>query len=122
MVPLPTPPGPDTTMMRGGGPLGVDCDAGGSAKLLAQGLTLLLAEALDPAVLGDADLLHQPTGLDLPDAREGLEEGDDLEATDGVVRVGPVQGLVQGERAHLELLLHHGEGLTGLGRLLQRGF
>ena len=80
-------------MMRGGGPLGVDCDAGGSAKLLAQGLTLLLAEALDPAVLGDADLLHQPAGLNLAHSGQGFEEGDHLEATDGIVRVGPVEGL-----------------------------
>ena len=85
-------------------------------------LALLVAEALDPAVLGDADLLHEAAGLDLAHAGEGLEEGDHLEPTDGVLRVGPVEGLVQGQRAHLELLLGHGEGLTGLGRLLQRCF
>ena len=40
----------------------MDCDAGGSAELLEQRLALLLAEALDPAGLADADLLHQCGG------------------------------------------------------------
>jgi len=43
-------------MTRGELPLDVGAGVGcGSAKLLTQGLALLIAEALDPAVLGDAD-------------------------------------------------------------------
>ena len=72
-------------------PLG-DCDAGGSAELLEQRLALLGAEALDPAGLADADLLHRAAGLDLADAGQGLEHGDDLQLADDVVACRPGRG------------------------------
>src|SRR5512139_1269075 len=95
-VPFPTPPGPEMTMIRGR-------PSGG--ELVEQPLALLGAEAADPAGVRDPDLLHRAAGLHLPDAREGLEDGDDLHLADDVVALGLVEQLPERGGAHLELLL-----------------
>ena len=113
MVPLPTPPGPDTTMMRGGAPgLGRAHPSG-----LEQRLTLLHAEALDAPVVGDADLLHDLAGLDLAHAGQRFEQGDDLELAD----VGVVGGQRFGERHRsvLQPRLDHSTSSAGLSSLRQ---
>src|SRR4051794_3068160 len=63
-VPLPTPPGPEMTTINDG-------RASGSEDL-EEGLLLLLAEAAHAAGVGDPDLLHRATRLDLAHAGEGL--------------------------------------------------
>ena len=85
-------------MVSGGTPGGVRAHPSG---IVEQGLSLLGAEALDPAVVGDADVLHDPAGLDLADAREGLEQREDLQLAD--VGVIGSQGLGQRQRVVLQL-------------------
>ena len=115
MVPLPTPPGPDTTMMSGGCPGAGDVTQ--SRAGFEQRLALLRAEALDPAVVGDADLLHDLAGLDLAPAGQRFEQRDDLELAD----VGVVGGEGVGERHRVVLQprLDLGPGRTGFGGLRQ---
>ena len=77
------------------------------------------AEALHPAVVGDADLLHDLAGLDLADAGQRLEQRDDLELADGGV-VGR-QRFGERQRADLQPGLDLGAGSAGLGGLRQCG-
>ena len=93
--------------MATGGPVG------SLAELVEQGGLLLLAEALDPTVVGDADLVHDLAGLDLAHAGQGLEQRDDLELADGVLGGG--ERLCQRERADLQLVLDLGTSGTGFG-------
>src|SRR5690606_13101069 len=92
------------------------CSAG---EGLEQRLALLLAQALDPARVGDADLLHRPPGADLAHAGERLEDRDDLHLPDRVVALGLAEEVPQGQGPHLELLLQLGTGTTGFGGLGQ---
>src|SRR5689334_19859579 len=98
MVPLPTPPGPETMTTRedGFGAEGTGAWSSGSlfirraaarslTQLFEQGALLLGAQALDTTVVGDADVFHHLAGLDLADAGEGLEQRHDLELADGRV-------------------------------------
>src|SRR4051812_6701385 len=65
IVPLPTPPGPERTTIPAFGSV--------LAQLLEEPLALLPPEALPPPRLADADLLHQPPGLDLAESRKRLQ-------------------------------------------------
>src|SRR6478672_10573947 len=63
-VPLPTPPGPEMTMIRVVAP----CGSGVARERLEQRDTLLGAQTPDAARLADADLFDRATRLDLADA------------------------------------------------------
>ena len=78
---------------------------------------LLGAEPLDTAVVGDLDVLHDLAGLDLADAGQRLEQGDDLELADVDVVGG--QRVGQCHRAHLEPGLDLGACGAGLCGLCQ---
>src|SRR5579871_4600076 len=95
--------------------------SGAGGSFLEQGVALIGAEPLYPARVGDADLLHQPTGLDLAQPGERLQHGKHLHLPDDVVAVGLVEHLTEGDRAHLQLVLDLGPLAPGGGRLLQGG-
>src|SRR5690606_36469608 len=104
MMPLPTPPGPETTMI-----------SRVSAKLVKQGGTLLRTETLDASVLGDTDLLHDAPRLHLAHTGQGFQQRDHLQlAHVGVVRV---ERRFQAHRAHLEPGLDLGPSGARLGGL-----
>src|SRR3954451_1701570 len=118
MVPFPTPPGPETTMISGSS--GVTSAAVALlGELIQQRLLLLRTEALDAAVVGDADVFHDLAGLDLADARQGLEQGDDLQLADGGVGGGERFG--KGDGAELELILQLCPRRPSFGSLRQCG-
>ena len=80
-VPLPTPPGPEMTMIRGVSPA-------------ARGATGAAAgpRPSHPAGLADPDLLHGAAGLDLADAGERFEQREHLQLADDVVACRPAPG------------------------------
>src|SRR5687768_15454776 len=98
MVFLPAPPGPDNTKMLMG-----PADPSRPAELelgeaLEQLLALVLAEALHPAGVADADLLHEAAGLDLAHAGKRFQHGHDLHLADHLVALALVEQLAQGDR------------------------
>jgi len=98
-VPLPTPPGPQTTRIR------VGC-------CLEQRFALLGSEALEPAGLTYADVLHQAAGLDFAGARECLENRQHLHLADDLVRLRFDQQLAQGNSTTLQVVLYLGAFAT----------
>ena len=79
---------------------------------------LVLAQALEPAILGDADLGHELLGLDLAPARERLDELGNLDlAHDRVVALR--ERLLGRDLAGLDLCAELAASLAGLGGLLE---
>src|SRR4051794_40378902 len=118
MVPLPTPPGPEmTTITRTPLPARAGRSARGDG--VEQLLALVGAEALHAAGLADLALLEQAAGLDLPEAGQGLEHGEDLHLADRVVAGGLLEQLGKRHRAHLQALLELGARLAGSASLLE---
>src|SRR4051812_37820705 len=95
MLPFPVPDGAAMTTIR----------PASAVERPQQRGALLGAEAPKAPGLADPDLLHEPPGLDLAEAGEGLEDGKHLHLADDLVPVGLVEQLAQGDGAHLELLL-----------------
>src|SRR2546423_5090164 len=105
---------------RGRAPALAEQPGSGLPELVEQLPALLIPETLDPARLADADLVHQPAGLHLPETGQRFEDGEDLHLADDLVALGLVEELLEGERTHLELLLQLGALATGGGRLVER--
>src|SRR5690606_13781339 len=135
-VPFPTAVGPARTVRRAG-PDRVDGEAGSaapsgacgvgsdgcaemSAKPLDEGRGLVGAEAADTTCLGDPDLLHDRPSLHLTHAGQRLQQRDDLELADHVVRLAALDDLLQGALGVLEPVLHLGADPPGLRGLLER--
>jgi hypothetical protein len=85
-----------------------------------QSRPLLISEAAQPPAVGDADLVHHAAGLDLADAREGLDDRQGLGLADDVVAIGQVEHLAQLDRTHLQALLELGADTPGVGGLFER--
>src|SRR3954469_19968923 len=118
IVPLPTPPGPEMTMMSESAVPSLPAMAS-LAELIEQGLLLHLAEPLYPAVVSDPDVFHDLARLDLADTRQGLEQRDDFEFAHGdAVRC---QRLANGDGTVLQLVLQFSSGGAGLSSLGQSG-
>src|SRR5690606_34877141 len=96
---------------------------GSLGEVVDELLRLVGAQTADLAGRGDADLLHDLGGLDLADARQGLEEGGDAQAADDLVRLGLLQHLLNLLAAVAGAVLQAGlDGralTTRLGGLLQ---
>src|SRR6478609_2137287 len=129
-VPFPTAVGPARTVRRGAGddsasPSADDADGSDgcaemSAKPLDEGRGLVGTEAADTTCLGDPDLLHDRASLHLTHAGQRLEQRDDLELADHVVRLPALDDLLQRTLRVLQPVLHLGADPAGLGSLLER--
>ena len=78
---------------------------GSSLEVSEQSLALVGAQAPDPAVLADLEILHDPAGLDLANAGQRFQDGDDLQLGDRVIVFTLGDQLAEAQRAGLELLL-----------------
>src|SRR4029079_3770777 len=118
IVPLPTPPGPERTMMSESAVPSLTAMAS-LAELIEQCLLLHCAETLDAAVVGDSDVFHDLARLHLADARQGLEQRHDLELADGdAVRC---ESLTDRHGSVLQLVLQFSTCSAGLSSLGQSG-
>ena len=75
-MPFPAPPGPERTRIRT------------SRCASSSALALVGPETLEPTALADPHRLHEPTGLDLPEAGKRLEHREHLHLADGLVLFG----------------------------------
>src|SRR6476619_3590966 len=118
IVPLPTPPGPEMTMTSESAVPSLPAMAS-LAELIEQRLLLHSAETLDATIVGDPDVFHDLSSLDLADAGKGFEQGHDLELADGdALRC---ESLSDGHRTVLQLVLQFSASGAGLGGLGQSG-
>src|SRR5580704_3158893 len=100
-VPLPTPPGPMRTAMKG--------SADKSSK---QFCALLRPETPDPAGLGDRRVVHDSFGLHFSDRRERADEVVGAHLGHALLACRQLEELFQRQLARLHLSLHLGASST----------
>src|ERR1700689_4348291 len=108
-VPLPTPPGPMRTAMKG------SADKG-SKKFCA----LLGTESPDPAGLGDGRVVHDSFGLHLADGGQRADEVVGAHLGHALFARGQVEELLERQLARLHLALHFGPSTTVRHRQTRR--
>ncbi len=106
IVPFPTPPGPETTMISG------------LPKLLEERRPLLRTKALNTAIVGNANVFHDSASFDFADAGKRFEHRDDFQLAH--VAVVGVERLAEADRTHFEPSLDVGTRRARLGRLGER--
>src|SRR5208282_1981351 len=72
---------------------------------LEERFALLGSKTLEPAGLGDADVLHEAASLDLAGPGKRLENGQHLHLADDLVRLRLYKQLSQGDTTTLEMVL-----------------
>jgi len=82
--------------------------------------TLLIAKTAESSAVSDANLFHQPAGLNLADPGKRLEDRENLGLSDDLVGGRQFKDLGERNRAHLEPVLEISARTAGLSRLLQR--
>jgi len=86
-----------------------------------QSVALVRSEPLKATAFADPDLFHQSAGFDLAETGQRFEDCLNLHFPNRVVGVGFLEQLLEGKRAHLQLLFDLGPFATDFGGLVERG-
>ena len=85
-----------------------------SAEEFEENLTLSCTESAEAPVDGDPMLLHDPFRLDFARPRKRFEDCCHPDAGNDLVFGCPVEEFGEGDRPHLQQLLHFGPDSSGL--------
>lgn len=94
---------------------------GSVAERSQEGLALLFTETTQSASVGDADLGHGASCLDLADARKRFENRKNLDTSNKFIGTGKIENLTERQFTGLQLVLDHGSGSTRFSGFRERG-